>query len=79
MVNIKSANPAIPFDTPITGMAKDGSATKCKPPIRPRRLLELVVGPLQRVGPRNSILGLVVVLVLVLVVVPIRSEFIGEL
>ena len=36
------------------------------------------VGPLQRVRPRNGILCLVVVLVLV-VVVPLRSEFIGEL
>ena len=45
-------------------------------------LLLLFVGPLQRVRPRNGILclglGLVVVLV-VLVVVPLRSEFIGEL
>ena len=32
------------------------------------------VGPLQRVRPRNGILGLVVV-----VLVPLRSEFIGEL
>ena len=32
------------------------------------------VGPLQRVRPRNGILALVVVLVL-----PLRSEFIGEL
>ena len=38
----------------------------------------MFVGPLQRVRPRNGILalGLVVVLVLVL---PLRSEFIGEL
>ena len=40
----------------------------------------MVVGPLSRVRPRNGILclglGLVVVLV---VVVPLRSEFIGEL
>ena len=39
--------------------------------------LSLVVGPLQRVRPRNGIFVLVVV-VLVLVV-PLRSEFIGEL
>ena len=36
------------------------------------------VGPLQRVRPRNGILGLVLV-VLVVLVVPLRSEFIGEL
>ena len=36
------------------------------------------VGPLQRVRPRNGILGLVLVVVLV-VLVPLRSEFIGEL
>ena len=36
-----------------------------------------VVGPLQRVRPRNGILALG--LVLVLVVLPLRSEFIGEL
>ena len=36
----------------------------------------IVVGPLQRVRPRNGILGLVV---LVVVVLPLRSEFIGEL
>ena len=36
----------------------------------------MVVGPLQRVRPRNGILGLVVVLV---VLVRLRSEFIGEL
>ena len=35
-----------------------------------------VVGPLSRVRPRNGILGLVLVLVLVL---PLRSEFIAEL
>ena len=35
----------------------------------------VIVRPLQRVRPRNGILGLVVVLV----VVPLRSEFIGEL
>ena len=35
------------------------------------------VGPLQRVRPRNGILALVVVVVLV--VLPLRSEFIGEL
>ena len=35
------------------------------------------VGPLQRVRPRNGILGLVVLVVVVLV--PLRSEFIGEL
>ena len=40
--------------------------------------VEFVVGPLQRVRPRNGILCLVVVVVLV-VVVPLRSEFIGEL
>ena len=38
-------------------------------------LLSMFVGPLSRVRPRNGILGLVVVLV----VVPLRSEFIGEL
>ena len=38
--------------------------------------LPLFVGPLQRVRPRNGILGLVLVVVLVL---PLRSEFIGEL
>ena len=39
-----------------------------------------IVGPLQRVRPRNGNLGLVLVVVLVVVVlVPLRSEFIGEL
>ena len=37
---------------------------------------EVFVGPLSRVRPRNGILGLVLVVVLVL---PLRSEFIGEL
>ena len=37
------------------------------------------VGPLQRVRPRNGILALGLGLVVVLVVVPLRSEFIGEL
>ena len=41
------------------------------------QLCALFVGPLQRVRPRNGILGLV--LVLVVVVLPLRSEFIGEL
>ena len=49
---------------------------------RPKKLNYKVniifVGPLQRVRPRNGILGLVLVLV-VLVVLPLRSEFIGEL
>ena len=36
------------------------------------------VGPLQRVRPRNGILALGLV-VLVVVLVPLRSEFIGEL
>ena len=40
--------------------------------------MAIFVGPLQRVRPRNGILCLVVVVVLV-VVVPLRSEFIGEL
>ena len=35
----------------------------------------IVVGPLSRVRPRNGILALVVVLLLL----PLRSEFIGEL
>ena len=39
----------------------------------------IFVGPLQRVRPRNGILGLVVVLVVLVVLVPLRSEFIGEL
>ena len=38
--------------------------------------LYVFVGPLSRVRPRNGILGLVV---LVVVVLPLRSEFIGEL
>ena len=38
---------------------------------------QIFVGPLQRVRPRNGILGLV--LVLVVVVLSLRSEFIGEL
>ena len=37
-------------------------------------ILVIFVGPLSRVRPRNGILGLVLVLVL-----PLRSEFIGEL
>ena len=36
----------------------------------------MVVGPLQRVRPRNGILAIVFVLV---VLGPLRSEFIGEL
>ena len=40
-------------------------------------LFILIVGPLQRVRPRNGILALVVVVVVL--VVPLRSEFIGEL
>ena len=40
----------------------------------------MIVGPLQRVRPRNGILALVLVVLVVLVVVlPLRSEFIGEL
>ena len=42
------------------------------------RLHRFFVGPLQRVRPRNGIF-VVVVLVLVNVLVPLRSEFIGEL
>ena len=38
----------------------------------------IFVGPLQRVRPRNGILALGLV-VLVVVLVPLRSEFIGEL
>ena len=38
----------------------------------------IFVGPLSRVRPRNGILGLVLV-VLVVLVLPLRSEFIGEL
>ena len=38
------------------------------------RYLGIFVGPLLRVRPRNGILGLVLV-----VLVPLRSEFIGEL
>ena len=38
---------------------------------------QIFVGPLQRVRPRNGILGLV--LVVLVLVVPLRSEFIGEL
>ena len=38
----------------------------------------MVVGPLSRVRPRNGILALGLV-VLVVVLVPLRSEFIGEL
>ena len=40
--------------------------------------MSIFVGPLKRVRPRNGILGLVLV-VLVVLVVPLRSEFIGEL
>ena len=40
--------------------------------------MPMVVGPLSRVRPRNGILCLGLGLV-VLVVVPLRSEFIGEL
>ena len=43
-----------------------------------RKNISLFVGTLSRVRPRNGILALVVVLV-VLVVLPLRSEFIGEL
>ena len=41
------------------------------------RYKSFVVGPLSRVRPRNGILGLVVVVLLLLL--PLRSEFIGEL
>ena len=40
-------------------------------------IVAVFVGPLQRVRPRNGILCLGLVLVVVLV--PLRSEFIGEL
>ena len=40
-------------------------------------MFNIVVGPLQRVRPRNGILALG--LVVLVVVVPLRSEFIGEL
>ena len=40
--------------------------------------MAIFVGPLQRVRPRNGILALGLV-VLVVLVVPLRSEFIGEL
>ena len=40
-----------------------------------RRMWMIFVGPLSRVRPRNGILALVVVVL----VVPLRSEFIGEL
>ena len=40
----------------------------------------MFVGPLQRVRPRNGILALgLVVLVVLVLVLPLRSEFIGEL
>ena len=39
----------------------------------------LIVGPLPRVRPRNGILGLVLVVLVVVLVLPLRSEFIGEL
>ena len=39
----------------------------------------IFVGPLSRVRPRHGILALVVVLVVVVVLVPLSSEFIGEL
>ena len=39
----------------------------------------MVVGPLQRVRPRNGILAIVFVLVVLVVLGPLRSEFIGEL
>ena len=51
-------------------------AILCQMPIQ--NLYFFIVGPLQRVRPRNGILGLVLVVVLV-VVLPLRSEFIGEL
>ena len=40
-------------------------------------LQKVIVGPLPRVRPRNGILALVVVVLVV--VLPLRSEFIGEL
>ena len=43
------------------------------------RLCGIFVGPLSRVRPRNGILALGLGLVVVLVVLPLRSEFIGEL
>ena len=57
---------------------------KCKTCARGPKLRQIpalvvfFVGPLSRVRPRNGILALVVV-VLVVVVLPLRSEFIGEL
>ena len=41
--------------------------------------MAIFVGPLQRVRPRNGILCLGLGLGLVVVLVPLRSEFIGEL
>ena len=48
----------------------------CQMPIQ--NLYFFIVGAMQRVRPRNGILGLVLV-VLVVVLVPLRSEFICEL
>ena len=42
-------------------------------------LSAIIVGPLSRVRPRNGILALGLVVVLVVLVLPLRSEFIGEL
>ena len=39
----------------------------------------LFVGPLSRVRPGNGILALGLVVLVVVVLVPLRSEFIGEL
>ena len=60
---------------------KNGANLKCSRSCGTSKLSPcvsgFVVGPLPRVRPRNGILALLLVLVLVLV--PLRSEFIGEL
>ena len=53
--------------------SNDETLKECK------QFMPMVVGPLSRVRPRNGILCLGLGLVVVVLVVPLRSEFIGEL
>ena len=70
---------------PSGGKKAHTSNTQCHPLITSQTAISTLtftffVGPLSRVRPRNGILALgLVVLVVVLVLVPLRSEFIGEL
>ena len=50
-----------------------------EPKLCAKHVLVVFVGPLQRVRPRNGILALGLVVLVLVLVLPLRSEFIGEL